>query len=82
VILNEFSKFGLIEVKKLNDELLDPTIEDFARYLLTLTDDAALKRRILEIIKKGREMGFRGSIRLCCYYTSRKNKKIPCGERF
>jgi len=59
LILNKFSKFKLIEVKKLNDGLLDPTIEDFAYYLLKLTNDTELRNRIKEIIKKGRRIGFR-----------------------
>ena len=58
-IFKDFSKFKVLEVKKLNEGRIDPTIEDYAYYLLSLTDDPNLKKIILEICKKGSKIGFR-----------------------
>ena len=59
--IKRFRGFRIVEVKKLDDGLLDPTIEDFAYYLLSLTKDESLRRRIIEICEKGKIYGFRES---------------------
>jgi len=55
----EFKGFNIIEIKKLNDGLIDPTMEDFAHFLLTLTDDNDVKKKIRSIIEEGLKFGFR-----------------------
>ena len=59
--IKSFEGFRLIDIKKLNDGLLDPTIEDFAHYLLSLTEDENLRKRIMKICEKGSIYGFRES---------------------
>jgi len=58
-IFRSFKGFDIIEVRKLNDGLIDLTIEDFGKYLLSLVSEEDLKRKIEKILEKGRVHGFR-----------------------
>lgn len=62
VLLNLIRKtpgFSIISVRKLNDGRLDPTLKDFANFLLSHTKDTKLKTKIRRIIERGLKIGFR-----------------------
>ena len=58
-IFRGFKGFDIVKVRKLNDGLMDPTIEDFGKYLLSLTNNEDLKKRIAKILEEGKVHGFR-----------------------
>ena len=58
-IFRNFKGFDIVKVRKLNDGLMDPTIEDFGKYLLSLTNNEDLKKRIAKILEEGKVHGFR-----------------------
>jgi len=45
-IFRNFKGFDIIKVRKLNDGLIDPTIEDFGKYLLSLVSEENLKKKV------------------------------------
>jgi len=58
-IFRGFKGFDIVKVRKLNDGLIDPTIGDFGKYLLSLVNKEELKKRILRILEEGEVHGFR-----------------------
>jgi len=49
----------IISMRKLNDGRLDPTVKDFAYFLLSNVKDEKLRKQISKIIKRGQKIGFR-----------------------
>ncbi|MHA1721947.1 MAG: hypothetical protein ACTSXW_02615 [Candidatus Baldrarchaeia archaeon] len=70
-IFREFKGFEVVRVRKLNDGLIDPTIEDFGRYLLSLVNNDEVRKRIIKILEEGKVHGFREAPDYAIYLRKR-----------
>ena len=58
-LIRKTPDLSIISIRKLNNGRLDPTVKDFANFLLSHTRDDELKTRIRRIIDRGLKIGFR-----------------------
>jgi len=70
-IFREFKGFEIVRVRKLNDGLIDPTIEDFGRYLLSLVNSDKVRKRIIKILEEGKVHSFREAPDYAIYLRKR-----------
>jgi len=71
-LIRRTPSLSIISIRKLNDGRLDPTVKDFASFLLSRTKDAKPKIKIRRIIDRGLKIGFREAPDYAVYIQKHK----------